>query len=73
MNKLKNLLLGGNVMGDINLSEEIETKLNNIMIELKNIMIEIEQFDLEIEGTIELNNYTVKQVLNCTFELLEEN
>ena len=60
-------------MSNINVSEDIETKLQNIMKELRNIMIVIEETDLEIEGIMEIENHTVKQVLNCTLELLEEN
>lgn len=60
-------------MKDIYVTEEIETRLQNVMKELKNIMIEIEEEDLEIEGTMEIENHTVKQVLNCTLEVLEQN
>ena len=57
-------------MRDIYVNEDVETRLQNVMKELRNIMIEIEEEDLEIKGTMEIENHTVKQVLNCTLEVL---
>ena len=57
-------------MREINLNEDIETRLQNLMKELRNIMIEIEEEYIVMEGTVEIQNHTVKQVLNCTLEVL---